>query len=490
MTLVNRVQTLRSSVSGNLPTAGTRQPGELWVNFADSALGFIDSTQTAQKLLGVRLFVTSANYAIGDFVVQGGNLYCAIAPSMPGGFNSANWTKIGTAQDLAQYLPLAGGTLTGPLTLSGPPTQPLQAATKAYVDSGSFLPISGGTLTGPLILAADPTLNLGAATKQYADGARYGDNRLINGDMLIDQRNNGASGTAAGYTVDRWQYATTQANRGTWQRNTNNPAPVGFPYGLLFTSSSAFTPAAGDTFGMVQSIEADMISDFAWGTSNAQPVTLSFWAYSSLTGTFSGSIRNYANTRSYPFVYSIPVSGVWTRIVITIPGDTGGTWVLSGNAGALNVGFDLGTGTTYRGPANEWAGTQYNGVSGAINVVATASAIWIVTGVKLEIGTVVTPFNRQSLAKTLVDCQRYYQAISNYQFAGYGAGAGYVQQPAIVYPVQMRAAPSASFNNLRNTQYTTAVNGSPFADLVQIYLSVNTAGTCYGTADIILSAEL
>ena len=34
-----------------------------------------------------------------------------------------------------KYLPLAGGTLTGSLTLSGEPTTNLQAATKAYVDT-------------------------------------------------------------------------------------------------------------------------------------------------------------------------------------------------------------------------------------------------------------------------------------------------------------------------------------------------------------------
>ena len=79
-------------------------------------------------------------------------------------------------------------------------------------------------------------------------------------------------------------------------------------------------------------------------------VTLSFWAYSSLTGTFSGGIRNFPTvTRSYPFTYSIPTANTWTKIVLTIPGDTGGTWVMSGNAGALYVMFSLGAGSTFSG---------------------------------------------------------------------------------------------------------------------------------------------
>jgi hypothetical protein len=179
----NRVQTLRSSVPGALPQTGTRQPGELWLNFSDNALGFIDSTQTALKLLGVRLFVPTANYAIGDFVVYAANLYRAIAPSAPSAFVAANWSKVGTAQDLAAYLPLAGGTLTGPLTLpAAAPTTPAQAANKSYVDAGdaaatavanSKLPLGGGTLTGPLTLSGPPAQPLQAATKAYVDSGAF-----------------------------------------------------------------------------------------------------------------------------------------------------------------------------------------------------------------------------------------------------------------------------------------------------------------------------
>ena len=239
--MVNRVQTLRSSAPGVLPQAGTRQPGELWLNFADFALGFIDASQTAQKILAVRWFVPTASYAVGDFVLNGGNLYRAIAPSSAGAFVAANWSKVGTAADLTAMqayvdagdaaatavantkLPLAGGTLTGPLILAADPTAALGATTKQYVDlrsgavtvgatppaspnpgalwwdsvggqlyvwyddgstkqwvisvsavSSASLPLSGGTLTGPLVLAADPTVALGAATKQYADAKTLG----------------------------------------------------------------------------------------------------------------------------------------------------------------------------------------------------------------------------------------------------------------------------------------------------------------------------
>ena len=161
-----------------------------------------------------------------------------------------------------------------------------------------------------------------------------------------------------------------------------------------------------------QPIEADAVSDLQWGTAGAQPATLSFWADSSLTGTFSGAIRNAAGTRTYAFTYSIPVASTWTKIAITIPGDTAGTWVMSGNAAALTLDFDLGSGVNFRGAANAWASAGYIGVTGTQSVLSVNGAVLAVTGVKLEIGNVATPYNRQSLAKSMADCQRYYQFVN------------------------------------------------------------------------------
>jgi hypothetical protein len=278
----------------------------------------------------------------------------------------------------------------------------------------SYLPIAGGTLTGPLTLVSDPTAALQPATKHYVDVLPVaGSNRIINGDMRIDQRNGGAIGNAVGYTVDRWVYAASLAAKGNWQRNIGVAGPSGFPYYLGFQATSAYALLVGDYFRFNQIIEADMVSDFQWGTANAQPVTLSFWVYCTLTGTFGGSIINAASNRSYPFTYSIPAV-TWTKIVLAIPGDTGGTWVMSGAAAALYVNFGLGVGATYSGAAGAWASGYFMSATGAVSVVSTNNAWLGVTGVKLEIGSVATPYNRQSLAKSMADCQRYYQVGTLY----------------------------------------------------------------------------
>ena len=265
------------------------------------------------------------------------------------------------------------------------------------------------------------------------------DNRIINGDMRIDQRNNGAGGTASQYTVDRWLYSASVAAKGTWSRYAT--ALAGFPYCLGFGSSSAYAVVAADYFMFQQPIEADMVGDFAWGTAGAQPVTLSFWANSSLSGVFGGAIGNAANTYAYPFTYSLPGGNTWTRIVVTIPGPTAGTWVMSGNAAGVMLFIGLGVGSTYSGPAGAWAAKGCFSANGAVSVVGTNGANLYLTGVKLEIGSVATPFNRQSLAKSMVDCERYFRWLGfNMSFVS-ASGSNSQNQIVSISPA-MRTSPT------------------------------------------------
>jgi hypothetical protein len=317
------------------------------------------------------------------------------------------------------------------------------------------------------------------------------DNRIVNGDMRIDQRGvaSGAGGTAAGYTIDRWQYSGIQAGKGTWTRP--NVACPGFPYALMFTSSSAYAVVNNDIFLFLQNIEADMISDFAWGTPNAQPVTLSFWAYSSLIGTFSGGIRNLAIQRAYPFTYSISTANTWTKISVTIPGDTVGAWPLSGNGIGATLGFSLGAGTgTYSAPANVWGSTYALAAPGAVSVVGTNGAIFQITGVKLEIGSVATPFNRQSLAKSMADCQRYYQTLGQAMLvSGYSAAGNNLYFP-MPFPVVMRAAPTVAYTGIVYGNSSALAVGAVTANMVVNQCLATAVGLAYAQATASMSAEL
>ena len=237
-------------------------------------------------------------------------------------------------------------------------------------------------------------------------------NRLINGAMVIDQRNAGASVTPSpgNYVVDRWYWQASQSPKVTIQQNQGSVTPpVGFSNYLGVTSSSAYSITSTDYFWISQKIEGFNVADLGWGTANAKTVTVSFQVYSSLTGTFGGCVQNPAQTRSYPISYSIPTANTWTSISITIPGDTSGTWVGATNAAAINLVFSLGMGSAYSGTANAWASAAYESSTGAVSVVGTNGATWYVTGVQLETGSVATTFDYRDYATELVRCQRYYE---------------------------------------------------------------------------------
>jgi hypothetical protein len=271
-------------------------------------------------------------------------------------------------------------------------------------------------------------------------------NRVINGDMRIDQRNAGASVTPSNsYTLDRWKGTTSASSKYTIQQSST--APTGFKNSLLVTSSSAYSLTASDFFVVGQSIEGFNIADLGWGAAGASSITISFWVRSSLTGNFGGSLRNSSYNRSYPFSYTILSANTFEYKTVTVAGDTTGTWS-SDNSSGIEVLFSLGVGSTYSGTAGAWAGANYISATGATSVVGTSGATFYITGVQLEPGTVATPFERRSYGAELALCQRYFisqecNAVGHVQ-ASVGA-----ENMTINLPVLMRSAP------------TIAVSGSP-----------------------------
>jgi hypothetical protein len=292
------------------------------------------------------------------------------------------------------------------------------------------------------VLAADgsATANLSSLNGGPIAGSR---NRIINGDMRIDQRNAGASVTPSNsYTLDRWVGYNTQASKFTIQQNAGSVTPpTGFTQYLGVTSSSAYSITASDYFTISQLIEGFNVSDLGFGTAAAKTITLSFWVRSSLTGTFGGCLNNNVD-RSYPFTYTILAANTWEQKAITIAGDTAGTWV-STNAAAFGVHFGLGVGSTASGSAGSWVAGGLLSATGATSVVGTNGATFYITGVQLEPGTVATPFERRSYGAELALCQRYYETGALKLFVG---SAGTPQVIFQNYRVFKRVAATLSYS--------------------------------------------
>jgi hypothetical protein len=317
--------------------------------------------------------------------------------------------------------------------------------------------VQSSDTTGALVLqtGSSSTTALTLSTAQNATFANtvnlpntFGfKNRIINGGMVIDQRNAGASvtipATAVQYTIDRWAVNASQASKFSVQQNAGSVTPpAGYINYLGVTSLSAYSLAAGDYFQLYQNIEGLNIADLGFGTTNAKTVTLSFQVYSSLTGTFGGVIANSATTRVYPFSYTISSANTWTQISVTIAGDTTGTWLTTNGIG-FQVRFSLGMGSTYTGgTAGAWTTSLIYPTS--TSVVSTSGATFYLTGVQLEVGSQATSFDFRDYGRELILCQRYCffpPSGANYVGGMNGASSGLV---TIVFPVVMRVAPSAT----------------------------------------------
>jgi hypothetical protein len=287
----------------------------------------------------------------------------------------------------------------------------------------------------------------------YGTGGFVGmKNRIINGAMVIDQRNAGASVTpiAPGltYTVDRWGFFnSTSTNRFSAQQNAGSVTPpAGFTNYLGLTVTSAYTPSGSNEQFLSQQIEGLNVADLGWGTANAQAVTASFWVRSSLTGTHSGSVRNpNGYSRSYPFTFTVNAANTWEQKTVTIPGDTGGTWNVNNSAG-IQFGFNLGSGSSSLGTAGAWSTTNaFTGATGSLQVSATSGATFYITGVQLEKGSTATSFDYRPYGTELALCERYFEVGS--AEISQAAGPNGFTQFVMPYRQTKRVAPTATFTD-------------------------------------------
>ena len=359
--------------------------------------------------------------------------------------------------------------------------------------TGSLPAISGANLTG--IAATDNvrtgildvagvstfrnTMNVGAAvtisesgieasgigiTVANINGAQIGGRRnlIINGAMEIHQRADGNYTTlTGGYgEIDRFHIYANPASKLTYEQDTE--APVGFSKSFKITSSSAYTPTSGNYFYVGQRIEGNNWKHLEYGTSNAKTVTISFWVRSSITGTWSGIVKNSSQDRTFPWEYTISSANTWEKKSVTVIGCPDGTWATD-NTDSAWIYFCIGSstsGTTYLGSANSWQSSNLIGTTGSNSLPNTNGATWYMTGLQVELGTQMTEFEYRTFAEELDLCRRYcqvYKSVGNYtRFATTIAQSSSSIRSIFYLKKQLRAVPTFSYSG--NFQCANATN--------------------------------
>ena len=321
-------------------------------------------------------------------------------------------------------------------------------------------------------------------------------NKLINGDMRINQRGSGVI-TGSGsrqFPVDQWGMWNGTGTV-TFQQSTT--APTGFTNSLLATVTSTGSYGTSGYTQMQTKIEGFNCQDLAWGTASAKTITLSFWCRASVTGTYPIGLRNSAADRSYVATFTVNTANTWEYKTLYIPGDTTGTW-LTNNGVGLDIVFNLGLGTgDDTSTPNTWISGNKGSTSSCVDFASNAGATFYLTGVQLEQNTQATPFEQRPYGVELSLCQRYYYRYSNPSGNGGGMGylSGFSSTRAFGYihiPVEMRGTititPSScqvdtiglsNAGNITAVALYPTVGNAPYT--TTLFVDCTTTGTAAGT---------
>jgi hypothetical protein len=329
-------------------------------------------------------------------------------------------------------------------------------------------------------------------------------NRLINGAMVIDQRNAGAAvsiDNTSSYTVDRWEVQDSTDGVLSAQQSTDVPTGQGFVNSLKITATTADTVIGSTQYSIItQYIEGYNVADLMFGTASAQTVTLSFWIKSAVTGQYSTTLQNSGGSRINPQSITINSANTWEKKTVTFVGDTSGTW-LTTNGKGLTVQIYPALGSSYLGSAG-WNASGIFGVTGQVNFFGTINNTLYITGVQLEKGSTATSFDYRPFTTELALAQRYYQQINGNSFVGttaYGMiGSGIVfttTQADISIPlkVSMRATPTISQSitaiQVGGTLYASTGIGDAGSTPNVIYARISNAGTMIAGSGANLSSN-
>ena len=300
-----------------------------------------------------------------------------------------------------------------------------------------------------------------------AGGGGANRNIVINGAMNCSQRSTsvtGIGGSSGYFTCDRWLIAQSGDGRLTMSQDSSVPTGKGFANSLKLDCTTADTSIASSEFlQIVQKIEGQNLQTIRKGTSDAKPITVSFYVKANAAFNFVCELNDLDNTRHISKLFSTTTD--WVKHEITFPADTTGAFD-DDNAASLNLTFWLHAGSTYSSGTLNTASfastTNANRAAGVSSFYSSTDNNFFITGVQLEVGQNPTSFEHEPVERTLAKCQRYFWNIQgNNQPVGAGASwsDSYIHVN-IAHPVEMRANPDFVITTGTNYYQTPSGGGS------------------------------
>ena len=369
---------------------------------------------------------------------------------------------VGVASATSFFGPLTGN-VTGDVTSSGIST---------------FDVISGVSTIGVTTVHLTGINNLSYPTA----GPLSNRNVIVNGSMRVSQRTTSSSTILGnGYrALDRFKTEIAGYTSATGTISQSSESPPGFNNSFRVNITSAESIAAGDLASIRYRIEGQDCQQFAYGTSNAKTLTLSFWVRSSITGTYAISLYQSDDARNVGLTYTVDTADTWEHKSLIIPPDTTGV-IDDDNGEGLQIAWNLSVGSNYKGTDNTTWGAYSNArwATGHTVDLFGATSNFYLTGVQLETGSVATPFEHRSYGDEIARCQRYYEENKNTQYTATGYHISFIRS-GMQFQVQKRGTPDVTVTNAQNSAGTSISLTVSNANTMGFNFAMNSAAESYG----------
>ena len=322
--------------------------------------------------------------------------------------------------------------------------------------TGTLPALDGSALTGVGASFGNSSVNTSGIITATAFVPTQGQfshrNVIINGDAKVSQRATAKGSITSGgyYAVDRWYVTMDTAGTWTMYQDADVPSGYGFSKSVSLDVNTANTSlSAGSRAMLSYRLEGQDVQRFCKGTANAKKYALSFWVKCGKTGTYVLELFDHDNSRHICKTYTISSANTWEQKKLIFDNETSNAFG-NDNGKSLELQFYLAAGSNFTSGtlATSWASnTNANRAVGQVNVADSTSNKYFLTGVQLEVGPVVTPFEHRSFGDELRRCQRYYhRLVCDEAGQRYAMGLQYTSAAAELYiqfPEIMRTKPTA-----------------------------------------------